>query len=168
MPKPLFTIATCLVLLNGVGCIGVDVIRSQRIARCEQNCAIEESLGAYIVSTRDQDRLPRKDRLLDRTNVRLKLLEPDEIHFERDVERWTYSHGRWVGIVLWLGGPIPLLLPLGRDQLDLRFRGEQLLSATSMQTLDRSYMCTLLPVLADTGGFCWAREFVSNMRFPVR
>lgn len=60
------------------------------------------------------------------TEVRRAWGEPDEITKPGDgSELWTYTGGlRWNGVLLFVViVPIPLLVPVGREQVTLRFRG---------------------------------------------
>jgi len=60
------------------------------------------------------------------TEVRSAWGEPDEVTSLGDgTERWTYVGGlRWNGVVLVVViVPIPLLIPVGREQVTFRFRG---------------------------------------------
>jgi hypothetical protein len=60
------------------------------------------------------------------TEVRSAWGEPDEVTSLGDgTEQWTYVGGlRWNGVVLVVVFvPIPLLVPVGREQVTIRFRG---------------------------------------------
>jgi hypothetical protein len=60
------------------------------------------------------------------SEVRRAWGEPDEVTKLGDgTERWTYVGGlRWNGVVLVVVFvPIPLLVPVGREQVTIRFRG---------------------------------------------
>ena len=48
-------------------------------------------------------------------------------------QRWIYKNGiRWNGIVVFLGIPIPLLIPVGRDYLAIEYSGD---SVTAVDTV---------------------------------
>ena len=64
--------------------------------------------------------------VLSDTEVRRAWGEPDEVAKPGDgSELWTYTGGlRWNGVLLFVVIiPIPLLVPVGREQVTLRFRG---------------------------------------------
>ena len=69
---------------------------------------------------------------------------PDRIETSgTGAERWTYTTGiRWNGLVAFLGIPIPLLVPVGSDQLALEFAGD---SVAALETLNNA---------AKAGGAC--------------
>ena len=47
-----------------------------------------------------------------------------------NIETWTYDFGRrWNGIVPMIGIPIPLVIPVGREQVEFTFKDDQVVNA---------------------------------------
>jgi len=97
-------------------------------------CLGVASFGNHSGSTSAPGISSKPGRLLDGsaahvvsdTELRSAWGEPDEVTILGDgTERWTYVGGlRWNGVVLFAAIiPIPLLVPVGRELVTIRFRG---------------------------------------------
>lgn len=70
--------------------------------------------------------------------------EPAERRREGDQEIWLYAREReWVGAVVWAVVPVPLLLPVSRREVELRFSGGRFVSVREHAAEPHSAFCGL-------------------------
>jgi len=72
---------------------------------------------------------------------------PSEKRSDGDTEVWVYQGRRDVEGVILIAVvvPVPLLLPIGRERIEVAFRGDKAVSATVHTIGDHGALCGMLP-----------------------
>ena len=105
-------LAACLL---GQGCVGAVVMRTRTLTfkppSVGASAAVSAVSGAVQQGTDAPTAIWLEEHWGKPTSVRLASPESEG-------ELWTYKFGRvWCGVVPWVVVPIPLVLPIGREQV---------------------------------------------------
>ena len=95
----------CSLLMSG--CVGVSTMPGTSV----------HFDGCSISSTANDGTLIYKGRFeLTGSDVEKLYGKPEKIISTENGERWYYPNGlKWRGVVFWIVGPIPLVIPIGHD-----------------------------------------------------
>ncbi len=116
-----YVLIAVVVLLSG--CIGVtNVTKAPTIT---ERCDKPDKCRQVIQGSNTPSKNPQK------TDVAAIMGKPYSIEKSDDKEKWSYKDGvAWRGIVVWLIAPLPLIAPVGKNDVVYEFKDDDLVSRT--------------------------------------
>jgi hypothetical protein len=145
------------VLLSG--CVGMHHRMEQKTELCKINCKFENSIitSSYYVDDKDK---PNQKRLLEEWG------KPSEVKVNGNVETWHYYKNRWVGITPIFIIPIPLMLPVRDDEVEIIFKDKEFRGVVQKFTVDKFNLCSIIPISSPAGDlYCWSLDDDSQLSF---
>ena len=126
--------AVCFLALLCSGCIGF-VIHDDEAHRAESPI-LSIDRARYFGS----DGVPAKFPVPTKAHVLDAWDKPDRVETTSTAdERWIYETGiRWNGVVLFLGVPIPLLIPVGFDHLAIEYAGDAVVAVETLNNAPKA------------------------------
>jgi hypothetical protein len=110
------------------GCVGF-VVHGNEHHRAEKPI-LSVDRGRYLGSDGANGRFP----VPTQSHVIQAWGKPDRVETsDQGNSRWIYKNGiRWNGVVVFLGIPIPLLIPVGSDYLAVEYAGESVIAVDTL------------------------------------
>lgn len=132
------------------GCVGLSHNLKTKTEVCYEHCLI------YREHTIENLKMHNRNTIESSVSELKSFLgTPDEINvLDEGVTEWTYYGSTWLGVVPIVLIPIPLMLPVGKEQVRFRFNGDSFHSFEDSYNPYEVNFCSLVPVLSDPYGFC--------------
>lgn len=120
------------------GCVGIGMSYTQTAA--SDDVVLAGQRGMLIYRVKDPAFRP-----IEKCAVLRGWGPPDEVSRESATETLRYNHDlRWNGVVVWLILPIPLMVPVGRNYVDLTFEADRLVRVATKGENGSGFLCPVL------------------------